>query len=218
MSKRLLVFCLFIVLAVVGVVTLLPVAADSPTAAVEHASDSAVPANPETSTIMIFEQAPTDLPDESDPVLGTPIPEDEPTAEATADSTGEPPPVIIVNPPAEPEPTPEQNNQTNALTILYVVLAAVFGGGGLTYIWDKIRNSKTALDSAESIWLTQSKEMQAVQRKAVEGLTTVAHGLLDVLNKVTDGLPNDSPAAQAAKRYSQDLKPYNGDEEGKFKG
>lgn len=224
MKKKWLGFGIVVILAVLGMTALVPVAADSPAALVESvAADSAyvapVASEPETVMVMIMEQAPTDTPADGgevviDPVLGTPVPEDIPTSEPTAESTSEPGVIIINNPPAEPTPA---ETGINWSTVFYAAVTAILGGGTIGAILTRFGQNSGGVDAAEKLYQGLSPESQSMFRHMFEQVNELALKVLALADKITDGQPNDSPAAQAAKQYKQDLPPA-GDERGGFKG
>lgn len=218
MKTKWLLFGIVVILAALGMTALVPVAADSPT--VESVQVAPVAVEPETVMVMIMEQAPADTPADGgetviiDPVLGTPVPEDNPTSEPTAESTSEPGVVIINNPPAEPTPA---ETGINWASVFYAAVTAILGGGTIGAILARFGSNKAGLDSAEKLYQGLSPDSQAMFRGMFEKVNELALKVLDLADKITDGQPNDSPAAQAAKRYKQDVSP-TGDEGSEFKG
>lgn len=98
--------------------------------------------------------------------------------EATAESPAEPP-VVVVETPAE--------TGINLATLFYGIVVAVLSGGSLALILTRFGSRKENLDAMEKLYMSFPPQTQ----ETIARITDVAVKLVDILQKVTDKLPNE---------------------------
>lgn len=129
----------------------------------------------------------------------TPTPESEVTAvvvvppvvdvpvEVTEVATDTPPVIVVNNPPAT-----ATENGVNASTLLYGLIIAILGGGSFAFILGRLQQSKPVLDAGEALYQGNvSPEMQQHIRQAFETVRDINNRLFDLVDKITDGKPNE---------------------------
>lgn len=110
---------------------------------------------------------------------------DEPTAAPTVEVTAEPTPVPPV------DPAPSADTYISISTLLYGLIIAVLGGGTVGVIINRFGSSKANLDAIEKLFLSFPPET----RELINNLTNTLDAALDIIQKSTDGLPNeDTPS------------------------
>lgn len=113
------------------------------------------------------------------------------------DATPEVTPVVIVTPApvATPAPILTPDNAISVSTILYGLIIAVLGGGTVGFVLNKFGSNKTNQDALEKLYLSLSPDAQTNIRHMFESVQEINVRLLDLVDKVTDGKPNEEPPA-----------------------
>lgn len=115
----------------------------------------------------------------------TPIVTDAPTVEPTAI-------VVTEVPPVEPAPVTPAENAISVSTLVFGIVVAVLGGGTVGVILNRFGSNKANLDAAEKLFLGASPETQEIIRERFEQLEGIVSRLMDIVDKVTDGKPNEA--------------------------
>lgn len=98
--------------------------------------------------------------------------------------TAEPPPVIV---------TPETG--INLATVVYGIIIAVLGGGTVAAILTRMGSRKETLDAMEKLYLSFPPATQ----ETITRVTDVLVKMADILQKVTDKLPNEDVPAEIVR-------------------
>ncbi len=91
---------------------------------------------------------------------------------------------------------PETSNLPSLLTFIYIIAAAVVGGGSFAVIWERIRRSKEAKDTIERLAEGLSPTWKSTLDRFIdtsEQILKTATEMLTFAREVTDGKPNLPP-------------------------
>lgn len=196
--RRIAVLCFLFVLSVLAGAMLIPVTAAPQTQQQAYfVPDSQ---NGDTAIIQVaYEPPPAAL-----QVTDEPAPTDEasPVVEVTAEPGSGGDVTIINNPPAkEPDNTP-----LNLTQIVYGVVIAFIAGGTVAGVLSRLQQNKAVIDAAEGIYEDKvSPEAQQTIRVAFEHIRDLSNRAFDILDKITDGKPNEinPETAEALRSISQ---------------
>lgn len=99
------------------------------------------------------------------------------------------PTAIVVDPP----PTfINAENGISVSTIVYGVIIALLSGGTLAVVITRFGSNKANLDALEKLYQSMSPETQEIWRERFVELEGIANRLLEIVDKVTDGDPDNS--------------------------
>lgn len=105
--------------------------------------------------------------------------------------------VPTVPPVVTPAPAPDFISIT---TIVYGLVIAILTGGSIAGVLAAVSNNKQSLDAAEKLYKSTPPETQSMLRDMFESVRDVNLKLLTIIDKITDGAPNDAPVDVAALR------------------
>lgn len=121
-----------------------------------------------------------------------PTPADEPTAVAMVEVTSEPGGDVIINLPDNPTPTQPDPTPFNLTYLIYGIILTILGGGGISAILNRFGKNKAALDAGEAIYQDKvNEDLRNHVREAFVSIRDINLRLLDVIDKITDGQPNE---------------------------
>ena len=109
-------------------------------------------------------------------------------------------PVLAQETTPSPTPTPVVTGEQaiNITTLIYFTLVAIFTGGGIAMIVQNFGANKAALDTEEKLFLSLPPDAQRRAHEALQAindayvkLSEFTDRLLTILNKITDGKPNE---------------------------
>lgn len=119
-------------------------------------------------------------------LISAPVYAQDVTPEVTAAPTAvvvEPPPTFI-----------NADTGISVSTLAYGVIIAVLSGGTLAVVLTRFGSNKANLDALERLFQSTPPETQQMIRERFESLEEIAHRLLDIADRVTDGEPNEEPS------------------------
>lgn len=142
-------------------------------------------------TLPIFVHAQDVTPSDDTFITNTPL------ATVVATVNGTPVEATLIAPTATPAPILTPDNTISISTLIYGLIIAILGGGTVGAVINRFGGSKVNQDAMEKLYLAQSPDAQERERQLFEALRDITLRVLDYVDKVTDGLPNQ-PTAQLA--------------------
>lgn len=116
--------------------------------------------------------------------------QDVPTPEDFATNT----PVVVVTeapPDVTPAPILTPDNAISVSTLIYGLIIAILGGGTVGLVINRFGDNKANLDAAEKLFVSLSPDAQTNIRQMFEAVQAINVRLLEIVDKVTDGKPNE---------------------------